>query len=325
MLACARFGRGWLAAVWILGCIACGDDDASPNGRSDAGERDASGPDGLSGRGGRGGQGGRSGSSGGGSGGGVAGAPSTIDPSAYMCEPKPGDTGGPGESGAACCSGLGTCSGVAIGANAGMPHDTCKAQPDLRCAPNPPAADEDAGTPAGFAGCRVMFPGAPPTAASFEGRCLPDCFVKHSPIVSRLSRGTCAEAQTCMPCYNPLNGRSTGACEQPGDSPLDPAPPGFVECSGGAGYCVPAFAAGSQAAQLSQLTCAAGELCGPKIKVADPDACFPRCDAGLYGSGACAPDFLAGPAAALLNGLGCNMGELCIPCVALGTRTGVCD
>ena len=50
--------------------------------------------------------------------------------------------------------------------------------------------------------------------------------------------------ELCAPCYNPLNGRSTGTCERPGDSPLDPPPPGFAECASGLGYCVPMYAAG---------------------------------------------------------------------------------
>jgi hypothetical protein len=241
-----------------------------------------------------------------------------------MCVPKPGDVGGAKESGADCCDGLGTCSGEAGGANAGLPHETCKAQPDLRCVPKPPVSDEDGGS-ANFASCRVQFPGSPASAPSFEGRCLPSCFVRYSPIASRLSQATCASGEICSPCYSPLNGRSTGTCDRLGDSPLDPPLAGFAECSEGLGYCVPTYAAGGAAAQLSRLSCQPGELCAPKIKVADPEACFERCDAGSFGPGACAPDFLAGPASPLLNGLGCRPAELCIPCVALGTRTGVCD
>ena len=124
-----------------------------------------------------------------------------------------------------------------------------------------------------------------------------------------------------------MNGKSTGICELPGDSPLEPPPAAFKErAEGNAGYCVPSYAAGGAAAQLSQLTCAAGELCAPKNKVADPDACFERCDTAIgLGPGACAPSFLAAGLGGILQMSTCKAGELCIPCDAVNIRTGVCD
>jgi hypothetical protein len=241
-----------------------------------------------------------------------------------MCKPRPGDVGGAAESGVDCCDGLGACMAAQGEGGSGLPHATCKANPDLRCVPKPREADSDAGAE-GPISCRVQLPGSPPSAASYEGRCLPSCFVSASPILSRLSQASCAMGELCAPCYNPLSGLSTGTCERPGDSPLDPPPPGFRECASGLGYCVPMYAAGNAAGQLMQLTCAAGELCAPKIKVADPGACFEHCDSGALGPGACVPAFLAGPLSSLLSPIGCRTGELCAPCVALGARTGVCD
>jgi len=314
-----QWSSGWLvvACTLFFPAFGCGDDESPPKDEpQDAGNRDADSPNMPIPRAGRGGGGGAGGV--GGNGGGAA-----PDPSAYMCQPKPGDTGGSKESGAECCDGLGTC-GESGGENTGLPHESCKASPDLRCVPKSPVSEEDGGTP-GFASCRVQFPGSPPTAPSFEGRCLPSCFVRHSPIASRLSQSTCDDGETCSPCYNPLTGNSTGTCERLGDSPLEPPLTGFGECATGLGYCVPAYAAGGSAAQLRQLTCAAGELCAPKIKVADPEACFERCNAGEWGAGACVPQFLAELAGPFLSGEGCRTGELCTPCVALGARTSVCD
>jgi hypothetical protein len=74
-----------------------------------------------------------------------------------------------------------------------------------------------------------------------------------------------------------------------------------------------------------QLTCASGELCAPKIKAADPNACFVHCDGGDYGPGACVPDFLAGAFSALLKQGDCQTSELCAPCELPGVRLGVCD
>ncbi|HKP62347.1 MAG TPA: hypothetical protein VJV78_36690 [Polyangiales bacterium] len=311
----------------LLSTVACGD-DASHDVTKDAGDHDAGNKNtgkkdnSVSTEPMRIPTGGKSGGGAGGTGGtGVGGTFS--DDSDYMCKPRKGDVGGAAESGADCCSALGTCAAGGE-ANSGLPHETCKANPDLRCVPKPREADADAGS--GLAGsCRVQFPGSPANAPSYEGRCLPSCFVSASPILGRLSQATCGMGELCSPCYNPLTGRSTGTCERLGDSPLDPPPPGFVECSSGLGYCVPLYAAGNAAGQLSQLTCAAGELCAPKIKVADPNACFEHCDSGSFGPGACVPAFLAGPLSALLSPIGCRTGELCAPCSALGTRTGVCD
>jgi hypothetical protein len=310
-----RFGvlPAAVAAIFVLS--ACGDDDEPSKPAKDAGsEKDAEAP-GMTRP-----TGGRSGS------GGAGGAGGSDNSTAYTCQPRRGDVGGPSESGADCCGGMGTCSGAGDNTS-GLPHETCKGAPDLRCVPKPRTADEDAGMSTSFVSCRVQLPGSPAAAPSYEGRCLANCFVQASPISTRLSQATCDQGESCAPCYNPLNGRSTGICELPGDSPLEPPPSPFKECGdGGLGYCVPSYAAGTAAGQLGQLTCAAGELCAPKNKVADPAACFDHCDAGTgFGAGACAPTFLAGTLSSLLVMSSCSTGEVCIPCEALGVRTGVCD
>jgi hypothetical protein len=313
-----RFGAltAAMSCSLIVAVSACGDDDEPSKPAKDAGsEKDADVP------GMRIPTGGRSGTVGaGGAGGGNASS------TAYTCKPKRGDIGGPTESGGSCCGGTGTCNGAGDNTS-GLPHETCKAQPDLRCVPKPSTSDDDAGMSTGFASCRVQLPGSPAAGPSYEGRCLANCFVQASPIASRLSQATCAEGESCAPCYNPLNGRPTGICEQPGDSPLEPPPASFKECGEGAlGYCVPSYAAGNAAGQLNQLTCATGELCAPKNKVADPGSCFEPCDTGNgLGPGACAPGFLAGNLSALLQMSTCGTGEMCIPCDAFNIRTGVCD
>ena len=167
---------GFGVCLLLLLAGACGDDATPSKAPKDAGddsdkEKDADVP------GMRIPTAGRSG----GAGSGAGGSTSAIDESAYMCKPRAGDVGGAAESGADCCGGLGTCS-AGLG-ESGLPHASCKANPDLRCLPKPVQADSDAGTGTP-ASCRVQLPGSPPQAASYEGRCLPNCFVSASPILS---------------------------------------------------------------------------------------------------------------------------------------------
>jgi hypothetical protein len=250
---------------------------------------------------------------------------SATPDSAYMCVPKRGDTGGQAPSGGACCAALGTCTATDDSpAETGLPHDTCSSE--LRCVPKSgaaAAADVDGG-PASAVTCRVQLPGAPADAPSFEGRCVPTCFVQSSPIVGRLQQASCAPAQLCEPCFDPLTGVTTGVCERDGDAPKEAPPAGYATCGDELGYCVPSYAAGMATMQLSQLTCAASELCAPKIKAEDPSACFDRCPSSL-GAGACVPMFLAANFSSFLDQSNCPVNEICGPCEVFGTRTGVCD
>ena len=249
----------------------------------------------------------------------------------YLCQPRAQDPGGYQRQDESCCGGLGKCVEGAS-ADPWLSHDTCSASADLRCQPVAQAEaadsdsdnDSDAGTGHSKT-CRVELPGTPAGGPDYEGRCMATCFVRNSPIFSRLKQGTCAATETCAPCYNPLTSESTGTCERDGDAPKAPAPPGFAECgTGNLGFCVPTYAAGAQASQLVQLTCMAGEVCAPKIKAADPNACFEHCVSGL-GQGACVPEFLTAGFAAFLERDACGQGEVCAPCDLLGTRLGVCD
>lgn len=312
--ALGRFGRNLL----LIGVVACGGDDAEDSQSESASAK--------AGKGGSGGAGGRSAS---------AGRPAELprqtpaqNDTAYMCRPKPEERGGIGAEGARCGAGMGRCTGdVSEGIANGFPRDTCAE--GLYCLPNMrelAAVDEsDAGTPMAFPACRVSFPGAPADFPDYEGRCLPTFFAKDNPLAARLQQSTCGSGELCAPCYDPLTGDSAGSCELQGDAPTEPAPEPFAECADGHGYCVPAFAAGMQASQLAQLTCAQGELCGPKNKVADPNSCFARCDAGSFGAGACVPAFLASIGAGILPRGECEEGMVCGPCELFGMRTGVCD
>jgi hypothetical protein len=310
----------------FVGLVACGGDDADETStKADAG---------ASTKAGKGGAGGNTaGGNTSGRGGVLPRMDSSQTNSAYTCKPKAEDNGGVGRADARCCAGMGKCtSDLSEGLSSGFPLDTCSAEGELRCVPNmrevvavQADTDTDAGTPLAFAACRVSFPGSPANFPDYEGRCLPTCFAKGNPIAARLGQSSCSAGELCAPCFDPLTGQSTGSCELQGDAPSEPAPVAFGECADGLGYCVPAFAAGMQAGQLTQLTCGSGELCGPKNKVADPNACFARCDTGSFGPGACVPGFLASVGAGILARADCQEGEVCGPCELFGTRTGVCD
>jgi hypothetical protein len=329
-----RYGRALLLIIAAL--AGCGSDDSAKSsaqavaGGSEAGAQAGhAGARAASGNGG-GAALGSAGSSLGGRGGNQAPVAPDPNASAYQCQPRPADLGGSAMASAACCAGLGVCASESNATvAAGLPFDSCSSQAGLRCEPLRPtaASDVDAGavTASGFSGCRVTFPGAPPEFPDYEGRCLPNCFVQDSPIVARLTMSTCQQGETCAPCFNPLTGESTGNCELLGDAPIAAAPSGFVECGDGLGYCVPAFAAGMSASQLTQLTCNSGELCAPKLKVADPNACFEHCDGGIVGPGACVPMFLANTLSALLSMSTCAESQVCAPCELFNSRSGVCD
>lgn len=313
-----------LAVGLAAGVVGCGDDDDAPKG-------------GTGGTGGQGGSAGRRPMARGGTGGYAPsagqGGNTGVDPneSAYACKPPVPLGGGTLTAGAACCGNLGVCT-----ANPSEPgsqdwgYDQCSKAASLRCAPVEPQASSEDGGVAGPLACRMMWPGAPAGAPTFEGRCVTGCFLLESPIVQRITQSGCPDGQFCAPCYNPIDGQSTGHCEVDGDAPKDPAPPALISCGAGTGLCVPSYAAGEQAMQLMQLSCAAGEVCAPLRKVADPRACFDRCNAGDdFGPGACVPNFLIPPQYEfirnLVSGEGCGAGEICAPCSIAGFNVGVCN
>lgn len=316
-----RIAAAVLKAVLLGMCCApaCGDDDADSGGagQNTAGDRGGA----------NSGQGAMTRPDGG-----SAGTTGT-DGETYRCKATPVDPGGTRQLKASCCGGRGVCT-AAASAQPGLPHDSCDSDPDLRCQPNPPiiessldAGADDGGTEGGSDDhCRVQLPGTPIGGPDYEGRCVASCFAQNLAIYSRLSQATCGGGEICAPCYDPLSGASTGTCARKGDKPSESKPKGFSECGeNNAGYCVPSYAAGTQASQLSQLTCKTGELCAPKIKAANPNACFPHCTSDQYGPGACVPDFLAGSFSALLTQMDCGTSEYCAPCELFGTRLGVCD
>jgi hypothetical protein len=195
-------------------------------------------------------------------------------------------------------------------------QDTCTDASNL-CAPK-----EFADPTAKPATC--TFPG------NVEARCMPACLPAIVAQKNLLTRETCASGERCAPCYNPLDGTDTGACEVNGDKPAN-APVKYAGCCAyngtNRGTCVPpALVSTSQASSLPQDTCATGFLCAPNLKVKDQTAKFVTCNAGLLGTGACVPSCIPNPVQAIFLTQGtCQAGELCAPCSFGGTSTGACD
>ena len=161
-----------------------------------------------------------------------------------------------------------------------------------------------------------------------EGRCISTCVggavAKQK---DRLPTAGCSTGEVCAPCYDPVTGESTGACEVNGDKPTKPKLV-FQPCCGMAGgqpvgVCVPPSLAGDQASILRQESCPSGKLCAPIKKAIDPAYKFPACS-GL-GTGACVNKCIPDPAqASILGRATCAASEVCAPCSLLGQETGVC-
>jgi hypothetical protein len=306
----------------IAGGVACGDDDDDnvADGGPDGGTSDSGVSIGDAATDGGGGTGGKGGGTGGMSGG-TGGSGDIGD--VYECKPPAPEKGGTAKTGEACCEGLGVCTKNASGTGAaGYGLDKCAAGKDLKCVPVLPSADFDAGDDDGgasgpIASCRVELPA---TLGDFdlEGRCVPGCFITGDPSAANLGQSSCNSGSKCVPCYSPVTGESTGACEQDGDSPTESAPPGFAECGDGIGYCVSADTVmmTSGMAMLPQLTCDADQVCAPKVKVIDQKACFAHCDSVIGGPGACIAAYIVPEATrGLLQQSTCEDGEKCAPCI----------
>jgi hypothetical protein len=218
-----------------------------------------------------------------------------------------------------CCGPLGHCvpdSILTTDQKALLGKDTCTAAGDL-CAP-----DVFAGSGLKATTCRALG------TLSAEGRCIPACLPSIQAQASRLDKSTCDTGYLCAPCFDPTTGATTGACDQNGDKPAEPAKT-YPTCCGGDGSCVPkTLVPTAQQSQLGADTCTGTDiLCAPK-KLADPAYKPPTCNSigGLEGRclAACLPAVAA--QGTRLPKDTCATGELCAPCYDPFTKadTGAC-
>lgn len=177
----------------------------------------------------------------------------------------------------------------------------------------------------------------PPTCVSIagaEGRCLSTIIKDIAAKKGQIPQSTCAADELCAPCFNPADGKETGACSTVScDKPKEPAKK-FTTCCEGKGSCVPtASVSAQQKEQLSAEGCQQGaELCAPteditrttkrpsctgKLRLLGSEyvgACVSRCtDLGLKGM--------------FLDQATCDGDHVCAPCTdpTSGEPTGACE
>jgi hypothetical protein len=162
-----------------------------------------------------------------------------------------------------------------------------------------------------------------------EGRCLSTVLPQVKDQAALLPQDTCATTERCTPCFNPIDGTSTGACNVSCDiGAQQPAKP-FAQCCDARARCVPKVnIPDDQEAQLSEQECAdtqAGSLCVP-VELLE-NGPFPTCNAnsfilGNY-TGVCLSDCLdfGIQGIALARG-SCSNNFTCAPCTQNGQPTG---
>jgi hypothetical protein len=199
----------------------------------------------------------------------------------------------------------------------------------------------DGGTPT-WASCTTNAGFTTP----LEGRCIPRGLAVIPASKLRIGQETCPSDFVCTPCFDPVDGYPTGACNSGGDHAKEPPPPPLKPCGafdGGVagGLCVPESATSTWGGQLryKQDECAAGDVCAPVHTVTQPGNCFERCTTTLatlgeqYGPGACLPSYYVRDTnpvglVILTAGTCLGAGDLCSPCLDPlnnGAPSGTCQ
>lgn len=176
--------------------------------------------------------------------------------------------------------------------------------------------------------------------AGAEGRCMSPCLPDVAAEADRLPQSTCPPTHLCVPCFDPLTGEDTKACDQTCDSGPEDPPFVFPDCCGGRGTCVPPesiSAQGEDPSQLGQDSCPDSPelLCVPDVMM-NGDYVAQSCNTGFfltmlfgseYGPGACMPDCIPAVDSIFLGQNGCSDGMKCAPCLdpLAGGSSGACD
>jgi hypothetical protein len=162
-----------------------------------------------------------------------------------------------------------------------------------------------------------------------EGRCLSPCIPQVAEQASLLPKDVCEGDWLCAPCFDPLTGENTGACNQGCDTGPTEDPVTFDNCCNDLGSCVPQdLVPAEQLEQLGTDTCTEpGTLCAPN-DLANPSFIPPTCDSVNGAEGRCLPECLPDiqAQASLLPQADCAEYHLCAPCYdpVTGDDTGAC-
>ncbi len=174
-----------------------------------------------------------------------------------------------------------------------------------------------------------FIPATCKSLAGGEGRCTNIVIPMVAAQKGFLPQDTCAASERCAPCFNPADGKATGACILACDKPANTKPVLFPACGKAVGdtrgVCVPTTII-PQAMQsfLKQGTCPTGtDLCAPKqVVAADPSFKPATCSGEVkilggilgsiaYANGVCLPDLINTPG----DQGTCQNAEECVPCV----------
>jgi hypothetical protein len=173
-----------------------------------------------------------------------------------------------------------------------------------------------------------------------EGRCISVCVPQVAAQASQLPQADCGQDELCAPCYNPIDGASTGACSVGCDTGPAEDPVVFASCGDGRGVCVPPDLVPPELSNAVPVdSCTDGYVCAPIEKANDLNYKFPSCQVGglaalLEPQGACVPAYIVPQEQRdLIGPLGtpsppCAADEYCAPCtnpLEGGERTGACD
>jgi len=166
------------------------------------------------------------------------------------------------------------------------------------------------------------------SVAGAEGRCLSMVLPDVAAQADLLPQDTCAPSERCTPCFDPIDGTPTGACNLSCDTGPTQPPTTLAECCGGRARCVPSTSIpADQQDQLSEQECKndqPGSLCVPDEILNDGP--FPACSGnnilGNY-TGVCLSSCLDfGIQGIVLDRGTCSSGFKCAPCTSFGQPTG---
>jgi hypothetical protein len=164
------------------------------------------------------------------------------------------------------------------------------------------------------------------SVAGAEGRCLSKVLPDVAKQAALLPQDTCAATELCTPCFNPIDGTSTGACSLSCDAGPTKPPVTFGACCSARAHCVPTDAIpDTEESNLSKQECTTGDLCVPDQLLLG--AAIPTCTANSFilgdYTGVCLSDCLSfGIQGIALAKGSCSSHEKCAPCVQNGQPTG---
>ncbi|HMJ13926.1 MAG TPA: hypothetical protein VK524_21060 [Polyangiaceae bacterium] len=166
-----------------------------------------------------------------------------------------------------------------------------------------------------------------------EGRCISTCIPQINGLMDVLPKADCGTEEVCAPCYHPVDGSVTHACDEGCDvgpsATTSQNPYKFQTCQG-TGTCAPTNVVPPvMRTHLVQYECPLNHLCVPAKKASDLKYNFPSCaptnpfvqilgGVGPNGQlGGCVPSWLVDSnliETVFMTQDTCSTGEKCAPC-----------